>query len=440
MNSINKKNILIALVVIMVGLLIVGGTYAYLSISLTVTNGNYATSTGCFNITYTNDTDQITGTLFPSSGPSGGLSDSIYFKTNGACSTNGRGTFYLHVDSASNILTSTVAPHCENKYTLETAKDLDVLDCVGNENTVWVTNGTALKYAIYDSTERNHLYAAGYIDSTFIGQDKAIHTDFSVTSTQRAYYLYIWLDGYVSDDTYTDLPFSATSRLSVTQTKSTDTTFIGDSYTTIDNTIYQYNGESPYQRVEYIRSDGTQCIMMDIAPDNTTGLYARMSSQDVSTDFVYFGSKGSGNSRFWIGNTGGTLYYGWNTYTASSSRPSITKDVVFTLSMNYLNDRKHIFNDSTVVASNIGTLASNPYNLFIFGGNNSTNGNCTPSGKNKITIYEFKISRGSEVIANLIPCYRKSDNVAGLYDIVNGKFYSNIYANGNNFTTGPDVS
>ena len=238
-----KKNVLLIITVLLVGLGIAGGTYAWFSNAVSVTNGNYATDTHCFNITYTDNTDQITGTMFPSSNAGGGLSGSISFKRSTSCATNGRGTFYLHVDSdTSTILTSTVAAHCENKYTLETIGEFNSSDCANNpDNAVWVTNGTALKYAIYDSTARNHLYAAGYIDSSFIGQDKAIHTDFSINNTQKTYYLYIWLDGYVSDNTYTDLPFSATSKLMAMQTKSNDTIFLGDEYTEITSSITQYN-------------------------------------------------------------------------------------------------------------------------------------------------------------------------------------------------------
>lgn len=43
-------------------------------------------------------------------------------------------------------------------------------------------------------------------------------------------------------------------------------------------------------------------------------------------------------------------------------------------------------------------------------------------------IYGVKIynSKTNELLVNLVPCYRKSDNIAGLYDVVNKKFYSSL--------------
>lgn len=41
--------------------------------------------------------------------------------------------------------------------------------------------------------------------------------------------------------------------------------------------------------------------------------------------------------------------------------------------------------------------------------------------------------------ADFIPCYRKSDNKPGLYERVQGRFYTNANASGNDFTVGPMV-
>ena len=46
-NTSMKKNVLMALVIVMIGLGIVGGTYAYLTLTATVTNEVYNVSTHC---------------------------------------------------------------------------------------------------------------------------------------------------------------------------------------------------------------------------------------------------------------------------------------------------------------------------------------------------------------------------------------------------------
>lgn len=41
-------------------------------------------------------------------------------------------------------------------------------------------------------------------------------------------------------------------------------------------------------------------------------------------------------------------------------------------------------------------------------------------------LYGIKIYNASSMlIGNFIPCYRKSDNVIGMYDLVGNKFYTN---------------
>ena len=61
-----------------------------------------------------------------------------------------------------------------------------------------------------------------------------------------------------------------------------------------------------------------------------------------------------------------------------------------------------------------------PIYLFTF------NSNYTASNKyNKQCIKYCKIYNSDVLVRNFIPCYRKSDSVAGMYDTVNGVFYTN---------------
>ena len=53
-------------------------------------------------------------------------------------------------------------------------------------------------------------------------------------------------------------------------------------------------------------------------------------------------------------------------------------------------------------------------------------------------IYEFSIlDENGDYVIQLIPCYRKADNEAGMYDIVNDVFYTN--AGSGSFIVGPNV-
>ena len=40
-------------------------------------------------------------------------------------------------------------------------------------------------------------------------------------------------------------------------------------------------------------------------------------------------------------------------------------------------------------------------------------------------LYSAQIKQGNTILHNYVPCYRKTDNVIGVYDTVTGTFYTN---------------
>ena len=199
---------------------------------------------------------------------------------------------------------------------------------------------------------------------------------------------------------------------------------------------------SEYQAVEYIQSTGTQYILTDIVPHNTMGAYLKVSSQDITSDLVYFGSKdrsnNSGNTRFWVGNDSTKFYQGWNGNTTEGKRPILTADTVFEQELNYLNSRTRTYNGTETESITQNLYSSNTFPIYIFAGNNAQNGNSVIDLKSKIKIYDFKISEGNEVTHHFIPVYRKSDGEIGLYDIIAQRFYTNDGTG--TFLKGPDGS
>lgn len=203
-----KKNIYLSIGIIFLGLLIITATYAYLIVSLNVTNGNYLHGTACFDINYdiTNDdaTTNITGTLFPSSSPKGGLSGNVSIGIDESCNINATGDIYLQVTDVSSILTNIVLAHCENSKTLRTLTDYTTSStCTSQTDGIWVTNGTALKYAVYSDASYYPL-KVGYITGT---GSINLYGNFSLNTTLTKYYVYIWLDGNLADNSYASLQF-----------------------------------------------------------------------------------------------------------------------------------------------------------------------------------------------------------------------------------------
>lgn len=420
------KSIILSLVICCIGLMLAGGTYAYFTMAFNATNSNIVTDTRCFNINYTDNTDQITGTLWPSAGPAKGLSGSIVYQANTSCGVSGRGTFKLMVaNGTSSTLTGVVEPHCENKYTKETVRGFAQEDCGVNDSTEWVTNGTALKYAIFDSTTRNHIYAAGYIDSSFIGTEKTIHSNFSVTTTSKTYYIYIWLDGNLSGDDYANLPFSATSRLDVIQVASNPDPFTGDTYTEITNNFYDYNSfGDTYQRIQYLQSVDTQYIDTGIKPTSTTDI--EVTFKNDGTNIAYqrlFGqSNSAGNTRFQMqmNNTTATSWL----VGVGGTNATVTVDATSDWKIVKMVSGEGLYVNDTLTSSFNRTEANN-YNIWLFRGYDKYS---------SLKIAGARIWQDDELVRDLIPVSQINGGAGGMFDLVNGGFYPN--AGSGSFTLG----
>ena len=77
----------------------------------------------------------------------------------------------------------------------------------------------------------------------------------------------------------------------------------------------------------------------------------------------------------------------------------------------------------TATGSSI-TFTASSYQLYLFAKQRYTNGNYDSNAKAKL--YSCQIYDGSNnLIRDFYACYRKNDNVIGLYDKVNWVFYTN---------------
>lgn len=281
-NKLNNKNKKILIFGIILGVvLIAGGTYAFLTMALNVQNGNVNGKLECFQINYnacnlwdvngdgvidTNDSaalndyfngtvnenyiyrdlngdgainnldatlfsdclngtqtnnsvGDLRGTLFPSIEITGGLFGSLAMGVNSACNITGIGTIYLHVGTESSVtLLRKTDGHCENPTTLETLTSYTSSNECLTDGNKWVTDGSALKYAVYDNAMGTGVpLSVGYITGGDIGEDISLYTGFDVNSTNNRYYMFIWLDGNLTNEDYEDLPFSGYIHASVVQ-------------------------------------------------------------------------------------------------------------------------------------------------------------------------------------------------------------------------------
>ena len=408
MNNKNiNKNTILLVIILLLGLIIAGGTFAWLTATLNVTRGTYNVASTCFMVDYTDNTQTLSGTLFPSVGPNKGLSGSVSMKINSSCLVLGKGTLYLHVnDGTSTKFGAVVDAHCENPSTYITIPDYATSSTCTTNGGVWVTNGTALKYAIYDNnTFTGSPLAKGYFSNSWINNDGTLYSNFDVLHTAKTYYIYVWLDGYVSDNTYTELPFNGYIKAVVEQSIS--------------------DVPSGYQQVEYIRSNGTQYIDTQVTPNQNTSVELVFNAL-VSGNQDYFGTSNSSNGYVYGFYDGGSKVYDNYNDDPSPYNSHISGKMTLTKKKNVTtvtgaHNFTYTHSTSTFTAA---------HSMYLFARWKSS-GAYRPA---TMECYSFKVWNNDTLIRNFIPCYRISDGVRGLYDNVNDVFYTNGNTSGAAFT------
>lgn len=196
-------------------------------------------------------------------------------------------------------------------------------------------------------------------------------------------------------------------------------------------TLYEEGGggilPSAYQQVEYIESTGTQYI--------DTGLYA-----DNYTDYIIemeLTTANIANQQYFAGQSTRPpcpkLYMDGNNISRiviqSSTKFNLTNIEPYTKIKIELKGSRIYLNDNLMGSltrqPGTGTL---PHWIFNAAGE--------PTLFANMKLYRLQITRFTETLRDFIPCYRKSDNEIGLYDIVNNVFYTNdgtgTFIKGNN--------
>lgn len=201
---------------------------------------------------------------------------------------------------------------------------------------------------------------------------------------------------------------------------------------------------SEYQQVEYIESTGTQIILSGLIPSNDLKFEAKFEFTElpVSTDnnrylFSYFENghtyrplKVQNNQFYSIYMTKGAID-GINLAAADTNIHTIVynSDAVF----DGIN-KGSIYREISPT-NNIG--------IGFFGQSQITNESNNKFVLNSLVsarIYYVKgYSKSTRTeVGHYIPCYRKSDNVIGMYDTVNNQFYTNVGTG--TFLKGADIN
>ena len=178
-----------------------------------------------------------------------------------------------------------------------------------------------------------------------------------------------------------------------------------------------------FQEVEWIEATGTQFTYLRNKLTNPIVKFRAETS-------MFFGEK---NTRQ-LNGCYATLFFGKN---IAGNYEINSKDTKIPCSTNsfdkiiwMVEPNKTTLNvNGNTWKSNITLQSGNQYfYLFALGSNSFT---CNAKMK------YFKIYEEDRIIYNMIPCYRKNDDVIGLYDTVNNEFYTNTGSG--TFEKGSDV-
>ncbi|MBP5177411.1 MAG: tyrosine-protein phosphatase, partial [Clostridia bacterium] len=177
--------------------------------------------------------------------------------------------------------------------------------------------------------------------------------------------------------------------------------------------------EDDYTVVEYIQSSGTQYIDTGFTPNSNTRVVAEIDLVTVSDviSHIAFSATPGVRSKEYGFLTNGSDYvsrYGDDIYLEAFSYPN--KPFVVDMDKNVLK-----IDGETVYTHEQKEFACG-CTMYIF----TCNKNGSSYRPSSMKLYSMKIYDNGVLVRDFVPCYRNSDNKVGLYDKVNGVFYTNI--------------
>ena len=192
----------------------------------------------------------------------------------------------------------------------------------------------------------------------------------------------------------------------------------------------QKNMPDAYQQVEYIESDGNQYLNLGITTGSTTNFEIKMATTEANPTAIrrIFGGYASSGT--------------WYELALSSSSNGIFLNYIsgsnFTQYVPTINTPFVVKKMGTSLITPNGTVElgsgsfNNPSVAYLFA--SSRSGTSGFIGR----IYYAKIFKNSNLILDLYPCYRKADNVIGMYDAISNTFFTN--GGSGTFTKGSNVN
>lgn len=189
---------------------------------------------------------------------------------------------------------------------------------------------------------------------------------------------------------------------------------------------------SEFQEVEYIQSTGTQYIDTQIKNEYGFITHIGMIPMDTSTG-VFIGTLDENMNRSCIGYTRGnttSLQVGDNWYDLPNT---VEANKYYDYNISTISNNSYIYINDTLITTLQKEYKSSPLNIFLF----ARNAPSYSMAYSKVKFYLCEINNEKNIkVRNFIPCYSTATVIdvngkqclagtAGLYDIVEGKFFTN---------------
>lgn len=411
----NKKTILILLIsIILLALLVLIG-FTYAKIIPMVENTGSSINTGNITFTYTESSNELSIDGEDSKTDEEGKTSSDYFSFSVSANSSGTASvgYYIYFTLDNNTLPTSavklllsevnnVNDTIENEISIVSPLLLSSLQPFDINALQPVTSSNS--YLIYSDLFRlnNQLQTHNYRLRLWIDENYNINNDINTTNIENG--KHISLEGQ-----------QFKIKLNV-DAKSLS------------------NLPNEYQELEYIESTGTQYIDTGFKFNQNTSIEIEFMYKLLINGSGLYGTYEGDAKRYetFLYSSDQGLEVG---YYNNFDKP----DIIINENTKYkIYQNKNLFylDNNLVYTGNVGTFQQNR-NAFIFSFNYN-NGYYPnyPSINGKI--YNCKIWDNNTLIREFIPCYRKSDNVIGMYDIVNGVFYTNQGTG--NFIKGSDIN
>ena len=202
-----------------------------------------------------------------------------------------------------------------------------------------------------------------------------------------------------------------------------------------------------YQQVEYIRAENNGATI-------PVGVLAGNSNVSIDFDFQAVQNTSVSQPGRWmvttgaLGSAGDGVGFGYRVGQWSNIKPGNDWGMFGTFDYN-----RHVINWTITRSSGKSVISGDLSNtqtstahfgtgkawgnrqFMLFGDGPSSSTNCCP-----FIIYHVTFKLDNTLVRDLLPCYRKSDNEPGMYDILNNVFYPKSETSLSSFTVGPDVS